>query len=39
MKIALVIGHTSLSGGAYSEYLKSNEFNYNLKVANIVKEV
>jgi hypothetical protein len=36
MKIALVIGHTELSGGAYSQKLKSNEFNYNSKVAEIV---
>jgi N-acetylmuramoyl-L-alanine amidase len=39
MKIGLVIGHTGLSGGAYSNTLKSNEFNYNLKVANIIKKV
>ena len=40
MKItALVIGHHAKDGGAYSEYLKMNEFDFYSKVAEKVKGV
>lgn len=40
MKVAIVIGHTSNGDkGAYSETLKLSEYDYNLKVANHMKEL
>ena len=37
MKIALTIGHNSKSQGLFSKYLNSTEFEYNTRVANLVK--
>ena len=40
MKVAIVIGHTRNGDkGAYSETLEMSEYDYNLKVANKMKEV
>ncbi|MGL5022300.1 MAG: N-acetylmuramoyl-L-alanine amidase [Cetobacterium sp.] len=38
IKIALIVGHNSSDGGAYSNTLKINEFNYFKKVAEYIKE-
>ena len=37
MKVAVVIGHNPHSKGAYSKYLKTNEFDYNSEVATHLK--
>lgn len=39
MKIALIIGHHAKDGGAYSEFLQSNEFDFYSKVAEKVNGV
>lgn len=39
MKIAVVVGHHSKDGGAYSEYLKTNEFNFYSQVVKQLKDV
>ena len=39
MKTAIVIGHHAKDGGAYSEYLKSNEYNFYLAVSKLLKGV
>lgn len=34
--VAIVIGHDSMSKGAYSNYIGSSEYDYNLEAANMV---
>src|SRR5690606_9768909 len=38
MKVAICIGHNSKNKGAFSLYLNQTEFDYNTRIANIVKQ-
>jgi N-acetylmuramoyl-L-alanine amidase len=39
MKIAVIVGHTSKSKGAYSKYFKMREFDFYSKVAELLNDV
>ena len=39
MKIAICVGHNSRSKGAFSKFLNQTEFDYNKRVAGILKEI
>ena len=39
MKIAICVGHNSRSKGAFSKFLNQTEFDYNKRVAEILKEM
>jgi len=38
MKVAICIGHNSRNKGAFSLYLNQSEFDYNTRIANLVKQ-
>lgn len=39
MKIAICVGHNSRSKGAFSKYLNQTEFDFNKRVAEILKQI
>lgn len=39
MKIAICVGHNSRNKGAFSKYLNQTEFDYNKRVAEILKKI
>jgi N-acetylmuramoyl-L-alanine amidase len=39
MDTAIIIGHTSLKQGAYSSFLNSNEWDFNKRISESLKEV
>lgn len=38
MKVAIVIGHNSRGQGKFSKFLNATEYEYNTRVANIIKD-